>query len=355
MTQRPDYSSASASGAASSGQDQSTLFRGNDTGIALKDAKSVRGTPARQMPAFILGEELAALAEADERIVVATADLANSSRTRDFAARHPDRFIDFGIAERNMITAAAGMASCGLVPYVATFASFCGILAAEAIKTDCAYPRMKVRVLGHHSGISMGFYGTSHHSTEDIGMMRTIADLTVVCAADANQLRAILRASLDHPGAMYIRLGRGRDAEVYPQVPADFAFGRASTLRQGRDLTVIATGSQVHASLAAADALSAEGRSVRVVDMHTIKPLDVETVRAAAAETGAILTVEEHNVIGGLGSAVAEVLAGDGAGVRFRRHGIDDVFSLIGPPAALYAHYGLDAAGVTQIARDMLA
>ena len=337
-----------------SGQDQSALFRGDDKEISLKDEKSVRGTPAKSMPAFILGEELADLAETDPRIVVATADLANSSRTRDFANRHPARFIDFGIAERNMITAAAGMASCGMVPYVATFAAFCGILAAEAIRTDCAYPRMPVRIIGHHSGISMGFYGTSHHSLEDIGMMRTIADLTVVCAADANQLRAILRASLDHPGAMYIRLGRGRDAEVYSEVPADFRFGKAATLRDGRDLTIIATGSQVHASLAAADRLISEGRSVRVLDMHTIKPLDVETVRAAAAETGAILTVEEHNVIGGLGSAVAEVLAG-GPAIPFHRPGIHDEFSLIGPPAALYAHYGLDADGVTRTARELLA
>jgi transketolase len=336
------------------GQDQSTLFRGSDTEIALKDEKSVRGTPNKLMPAFILGEELADLADHDERIVVATADLANSSRTRDFHARHPDRFIDFGIAERNMITAAAGMASCGMIPYVATFASFCAILCAEPIRTDCAYPRMPVRIIGHHSGISMGFYGTSHHSLEDLGMMRSIAELTIVCAADANQLRAILRASVDHPGAMYIRLGRGRDAEVYSEVPSDFRFGEAKMLRDGTDLTIIGTGSQIHASLAAADALADEGKSVRVLDMHTIKPLDVSAVRKAAADTRAILTVEEHNVIGGLGSAVAEVIA-DGPAVRFQRHGVVDEFSLIGPPAALYAHYRLDAAGVTAVAREFLA
>lgn len=335
------------------GQDQSTLFRGDEGELRLKNAKSVRGTPAKAMPAFILGEELADLAESDPRIVVATADLANSSRTRDFANRHPGRFIDFGIAERNMITAAAGMASCGLIPYVATFASFAGILAAEAIKTDCAYPRMPVRILAHHSGISMGFYGTSHHATEDLGMMRTIADLTVVCATDANQLRAILRASIDHPGAMYIRLGRGRDAEVYSQVPGDFAFGKATMLRDGTDLTIIATGSQVHAALTAADRLADTGATVRVLDMHTIKPLDEAAIRAAARETKAILTVEEHNVVGGLGSAVAEVLV-DEDRLPFRRHGIQDEFSLIGPPAALYAHYRLDAEGVTAVAKELL-
>lgn len=344
---------ASETGPSETGQDQSTLFRGDGGELRLKDSASVRGTPAKAMPAFILGEELADLADRDERIVVATADLANSSRTRDFAARHPSRFIDFGIAERNMITAAAGMASCGMIPYVATFASFCAIMGAEAIRTDCAYPRMPVRAVGHHSGISMGFYGTSHHSTEDLGMMRTIAELTVVCAADANQLRAILRASVDHPGAMYIRLGRGRDAEVYAEVPGDFRFGKASRLRDGRDLTIIATGSQVHASLLAADALAADGLSVRVLDMHTIKPVDAEAISAAAHETGAILTVEEHNIIGGLGSAVAEILVTEPR-VPFRRHGIMDEYSLIGPPAALYAHYGLDGDGVAKVARALV-
>ena len=245
------------------------------------------------------------------------------------------------------------MAAAGQVPYAATFAAFAAILGAEQIRTDCAYPAVPVRVVGHHSGISMGFYGSSHHAIEDLGMMRTIPGLTVVAAADANALRAILRASVDQPGAMYIRLGRGRDPEVYPEVPAPFGFGRAITLRDGRDLTIIATGSSVRASLDAALRLAREGRAVRVVDMHTIKPLDIEAVHAAAAETRAILTVEEHNVIGGLGSAVAEVLV-ERPRIPFRRHGIADQFSIIGPPAALYAHYRLDAAGIAEVARELL-
>lgn len=338
----------------SDGQDQSDLFRGTGSDIALKNAKSVRGTPARTLPAFVLGEELADIADHDPRIVVMTADLASANRTVDFRARHPDRFFDFGIAEKNMITAAAGMAAAGHVCYAASFASFCAILGAEQIRTDCAYPRMPVRVIGHHSGISMGFYGTSHHSLEDLAMMRTIAELTVVCVADANQLRAVLRASVDHPGAMYIRLGRGRDPQVYPEVPRDFAFGRAAQLRAGTDLTIIATGSEVRPSLDAAEMLAQDGLSVRVLDMHTIKPLDREAVCAAAAETGAILTVEEHNVTGGLGSAVAEVLV-DCERIPFRRHGVPDEFALIGPPAGLYAHYRLDAAGVAEVARELLA
>ncbi len=332
------------------GQDQSEIFRG----IAnLTESESINGTPASRLPAFVLGDELAAMADADARIVVLTADLASANRTTEFKARHPDRFFDFGIAEKNMITAAAGMASSGLIPFAATFAAFSAILAAEQIRTDCAYPHLPVRVLGHHSGMSMGFYGTSHHALEDLGMMRPIADLTVVCAADANQLRAILRASVDHPGAMYIRLGRGRDPDVYDRVPEDFTFGRSITLREGRDLTIIATGAEVHPAREAAGILALDGIDARIVDMHTVKPIDREAVSRAAAETAAVLTVEEHNVIGGLGSAVAEVLV-DCERVPFRRHGVEDEFVLLGPPAALYAHYRLDAQGIADVAKELI-
>jgi len=200
----------------------------------------------------------------------------------------------------------------------------------------------------------MGFYGTSHHALEDLGMMRTIADLTIVSAADSNALRAVLRASLDHPGAMYIRLGRGRDPEVYPEVPAGFRFGRAIRLREGRDLAIITCGTEVRPSLDAAGILEAEGLSVRVVDMHTLKPLDRDEILSAARETAAILTVEEHNIMGGLGSAVAEVLV-DEPRLPFLRHGVPDTFAPVGPPAALYAHYRLDAVGIAAVARELLA
>lgn len=335
-------------------QDESEIFRGTTTGTTkLRDARSVRGTPKAGMPAFVLGEELADMADHDPRIVVATADLASANRTNDFRDRHPDRFVNFSIAEKNMITAAAGMASTGLVPYVATFASFAAILGAEAIRTDCAYPRMKVRVLGSHSGMSMGFYGSSHHALEDLGMMRCMADLTVVCATDANHLRAILRASVDHPLAMYIRLGRGRDPVIYDTVP-EIAYGKAIRLRDGTDLTLIACGSQVRACLDAAEKLAEDGISVRVIDMFTISQMDQEEIAAAAKETGAILTVEEHNVTGGLGSAVAEALL-DLPRIRFRKHGVPDNYVEVGPPAALYAHYRLDATGVAEVAKELLA
>ncbi len=335
-------------------QNEAEIFRGTTEGkTVFKDARSVKGTPGQRMPAFVLGEELAELARTDARIVVATADLASANRTNDFKAVHPDRFFDFGIAEKNMITAAAGMAACGLVPYVATFASFAAILGAEQIRTDCAYPRMPVRVIGTHSGMSMGFYGSSHHALEDLGMLRVMADLTVICATDANHLRAVLRQSVDHPGAMYIRLGRGRDPVVYDVVP-ELEIGRAIRLREGRDLTLIATGSQVRASLDAAEALAGDGFSVRVVDMHTISPLDRAEIEAAARETGAIMTVEEHNITGGLGSAVAEVLV-DLPRLPFLRHGVPDRYVEVGPPAALYDKYQLDAPGVAFVAGRFLA
>jgi transketolase len=331
--------------------DQADLFGGGAMG--LKDKRSFDGNDVRSIPAFIFGEELADMAETDPRVVVMTADLARSNRTNDFASRHPERFFNFGIAEKNMITAAAGIAANGFVSYVATFAAFAALLGAEQIRTDCAYPGMPVRILGTNSGMSMGFYGTSHHSLEDIGMMRSIADLTVVCASDANQLRAILRASADHPGAMYLRLGRGRDPEVYSSIP-EITFGKAITLREGTDLTLIATGTEVHPSLRAAEILEKEGVSTTVIDMHTLSSLDIDAIVSAAGR-GPIMTVEEHNITNGLGTAVAEVLLEAGmAGVRFKRHGVPNEFVPVGPPAALYAHYRLDAEGIAAVTRELL-
>jgi len=335
------------------GQEISEVFRGT-AGTQTKDAATGKGIEAKAIPAFVAGETLADLADSDPRIVVLTADLANANRTSDFAARHPDRFFNVGVAEQNMVSISAGLASTGLVPYAATFAAYLALLACEQLRTDCAYTGMPVRLLAHHSGMSLGYYGTSHHALEDIAVTRAIADLTVVCAADANQLRAILRRSLDRPGAMYIRLGRGRDPEVYDAVPEELEIGRAIRLREGTDLTIVATGSEVRACLDAAASLAEDGIHARVVDMHTVDPLDRAEILAAAAETRAVLSVEAHNVTGGLGSAVAETLADAGAGIPFRRHGVPDEHVVIGPPAALYNRYRLDAAGVESVARELI-
>ncbi len=195
--------------------------------------KTEQGISARAIPTFIAGEELADLADADERVVVLTADLASAGRTIDFANRHPDRFFNIGVAEQNMVSVAAGMASTGLRPFVSTFAAYLALLCCEQVRTDLAYTQMPVVMLAHHSGMALGYYGTSHHALEDLSAMRGIAGLTVVCAADANELRAILRACLASDGPVYVRMGRGRDPEVYADVPEDFAFGTGDPPHRG--------------------------------------------------------------------------------------------------------------------------
>jgi transketolase len=344
-------------------QEISGVFRGSADGAtslkekteqAKKARKTEQGISTRSIPTFIAGEELADLADTDSRIVVLTADLASAGRTIDFANRHPDRFFNIGVAEQNMVSVAAGMASTGLRPFVSTFAAYLALLCCEQVRTDLAYTEMPVVMLAHHSGMALGYYGTSHHALEDLSAMRGIAGLTVVCACDANELRAILRACIDHDGPVYVRMGRGRDPEVYAGVPEDFAFGRAIRLTEGSDIALITTGSQVRPCLQVAEDLAKEGIAARVVDMHTVSPADAAEIQAAVDDIGTILTVEEHNVTGGLGAAVAEVIAEYGKAVSFRRHGVPDVHVTLGPPAALYAHYELDAAGVANRARTLL-
>lgn len=311
-------------------------------------------TSTRLAPHLNWGQVLADLGHGHPQIVVLTADLMHSNRLYDFAQVHPERFFNFGVAEKNMVSAAAGMAAAGLLPYIATYASFIGLLCAEQIRTDVCYPGLPVRILAHHSGIAMGFYGSSHHATEDLSITRSFAGLTVFGTVDPNLAEAALRASVSHPGPIYFRLGRGREKPVYARPPGDFAFGRAITVRDGHDAAILTTGLPLSAALEAAEMLAAEdGLSVRVVDVHSVKPIDVEAVLAAAA-TGVVLSVEEHNIMGGLGSAVAEVLADASACCRFHRHGLPDDYSLIGPPLALYAHYALDAAGIARVLRELV-
>jgi transketolase len=294
----------------------------------------------------VLADTLADLVDNEAPLVVGTADLKYSNGLIRFQERHPDRFLQFGISEQCMVSAAAGLASTGLTPYVATFASFLALLCCEQIRTDVAYTGLPVRLIGHHSGITLGFYGTSHHATEDLAVMRSIADLAVVAPADAAALAAALRATVDHPGPIYLRIGRGREGDVYKDRPLEFELGKAVTHERGSDLTVIATGSMVGPTLEASSTMRDKGFSVGVIDMHTIKPLDVSAILEASGSSRLLMTVEEHSVIGGLGGAVAEVLAESGSATRLWRHGIPDAYSLIGPPTHLYRHYGLDAGGI---------
>jgi len=258
-----------------------------------------------------LSDTLIALAEEGHPIVAGSADLQYSNGLVGFARRYPERFIQFGISEQNMVSAAAGLATTGLMPFVATFASFLALLCCEQIRMDVAYCAQPVRLIGHHAGISLGFYGTSHHATEDLAIMRSISDLTVVAPADGAQFAAAIRASVHHPQPIYFRIGRGHDPVVYDQ-DTPFAFGEAITHGIGDEITIIATGSSVHPALEATRALQAGGKSVGLIDMHTIKPLDEKAVLAAADRSRIILTVEEHTILGGLGGAVAEVMAEHG-------------------------------------------
>lgn len=313
-----------------------------------------RALNARAPSLSTMADALNALADEGHPVVACTADLQYSNGLIGFARRHPDRLIQFGISEQNMVTAAAGLATTGLIPFAATFASYLALLCCEQIRTDIAYSALPVRLVGHHAGIALGFYGTSHHATEDLAAMRAIADLTVVAPADGAQLAAAIRASIDWPQPIYFRLARGHDPVVYEK-PVLFQFGKAIVHHEGADLTVIACGTMVHPALQAVRALREKGCDVGFIDMATIKPLDHEAIRAAAHCTKRFLTVEEHNVLGGLGGAVAEVLADIGGAPGLVRHGIMDEYSLIAPPTHLYAHYRLDASGIEAVAHEAMA
>lgn len=310
---------------------------------------------------FVAGRVLAELAAADDRIVAASADLTWVTQLDAFAAAHPDRYLQFGIAERNMITAAAGLATTGLIPYVSTFACFSGVLAFANIRTDLAYPNLPVRVLATHAGIAMGYFGTSHHATEDIAALRSVAGLTILSPAGAAATEALLRGTVDHDGPIYFRLGRGREDDVYaaaqdrgstPAAPAaPTAPGAPTELTAGDDVLLVGTGLTTGSAVGAAERLAADGVAVGVVDVHTLKPFDGAAMARLAAGYRAVVTVEEHTVEGGLGSIVVEALARRRVFTPVFTHGLQDEFALIGPPNHLYRYYGLDADGVATVAR----
>lgn len=300
-----------------------------------------------QAHSAIAARVLSDLADQDERIVVLTADLGFSNRTVEFSYRHPDRFFNMGIAEQNMVSVAAGLATVGYIPYVATFASFLGLLCCEHIRTDLAYPNLPVRLLGHHAGISLGYYGTSHHATEDIGIMRAIANLKIVCPADAYSLEHALRQTVDVEGPVYFRLGRGREADAY-QEGEPWEFGKVSVLRHGGDGVLFANGIMVAAARAAAEILAQKGIELTVADLHTIQPFDVEGVLSLIEGARRVFVAEEHNTRTGVATAVADAMVDAGvAGVKLHRIGFPpDEYSAIAAPYYLYQHYGLDAEGV---------
>jgi transketolase len=294
------------------------------------------------------GRALARLG-ADARIVVLDADLASSTNTKAFADRYPERFFELGIAEGNMVGVAAGLALAGKIPFAASFACF---LAGrfEQVRVSVAYNRANVKLVGTHAGVGIGEDGYSQMGLEDVALMRSLPNFLVVQPADAVETEAAVEYLIAHEGPAYLRLTRQKVADVSP-AGYRFECGRGVVLREGRDLTIAASGAVVAATLGAAETLASTGLSVTVVNVHTLKPVDSDLLREVGERTGAVLTVEDHGVVGGLGSAVTEALSE--TGIPVRRHGVRD-FGESGSAEALYAKHGLDAAGVAAAARGFL-
>ena len=304
------------------------------------------------------GKALMQLAtEGHDDIVVCTADLGRPTQVIDFGKKYPERYFNFGIAERNMIGAAAGLATMGLTPVISNYSFFLALMGVENIRNDICYTNLPVKMVGTHSGIAMGFYGTSHHCCEDIGALRAIPNLVLMAPCDGNALTSALRTNIKHPSPIYFRTGRGREAVVY-DAPFEFRIAGSNTLRQGnhankKHATVLAIGNLVKASLDAHDILEKEGISITVVDMYSIRPIDRDAIRKAARH-GPIISAEEANITGGFGSAVADVIAEEGLGVKLTKLGMPDDYAILGPPTHLYRHYGLDAEGVAAKVRKAL-
>lgn len=300
------------------------------------------------------GEAIVELAEKYPELVVLDADLAAATNTNKFAKAYPDRFFDCGIAEANMTSIAAGMSTVGLKPFTNTFAIFAAGRAWEQVRNSIAYPHLNVKVVGSHGGPSVGEDGATHQMNEDIALMRALPGMTVVVPCDENEMKCAVEAYLNYEGPGYLRLCRYASENLTAEIPGyKFELGKGVTLREGKDVAIIAAGIVVQQAYAAAKLLESEGISARVIDMHTVKPLDVELVIKAAKETGAILTVEEASTIGGLGSAVCELLC-ERRPTPVVRHGVPDEFGRSGTAAQMLELYGLTPEGIAAKAKEAL-
>ena len=300
------------------------------------------------------GETLVELGAEHDDFVVFDADLAAATQTGKFKAAYPDRFFDAGIAEGNMMGLAAGVATTGRVAFASTFAMFAAGRAFEQIRNSIGYPHLNVKIGATHAGISVGEDGATHQCNEDIALMRAVPGMTVVVPADDVEARAATRCSYATDGPFYLRFGRLAAPVINDPETYEFELGRAIVMREGTDVSIVACGLMVSAALEAAEALEAEGISAEVVNMHTIKPLDTETLFASAAKTGRVVTVEEHSVIGGLGEAVCAALC-EHTPVRVKRVGVQDVYGESGPALDLLDKYGLNAEGIAFAVREVLA
>ena len=300
------------------------------------------------------GKALVALAEKYPNFLVLDADLAEATKTIGFSKAYPDRFFDMGIAEANMMGVSAGLATCGKKVFANSFAMFAAGRAFEQVRNSIAYPGLSVTVVGSHGGLSVGEDGATHQCCEDIALMRTLPGMTVIVPCDGNEMTQAVEALLNYDGPAYLRLGRLAIDVVTSDVEGyKFEIGKGATLRDGNDVTVVATGMMVQMALEAAETLKEEGISVRVIDMHTIKPLDTEILLKAAKETGAIVTTEEHTVIGGLGAAVCEYISG-ACPVPVIRHGVNDEFGRSGKAQLVLEKYGLTASEIANKCREAI-
>ena len=301
------------------------------------------------------GNALVELAEKYPDLVVFDADLAGATMTKFFKEAHPERFFDMGIAEANMTGVAAGMSTCGFKPFINTFAMFAAGRSWEQVRNSICYPHLNVKVVGSHGGLSVGEDGATHQCIEDFAIMRAIPGMMVLCPCDGNEMRLATEALLNYDGPAYMRLGRLAVETVTDQIPGyKFELGKGVTVQDGTDVTIIAVGMNVQMSMKAAELLKAEGISARVIDMHTIKPLDTELVLKAAKETGAIVTTEEANVKGGLGAAVCEYLS-EACPVPVIRHGVNDEFGRSGKAPLVLEAYGITAEKIAECAKKAIS
>lgn len=298
----------------------------------------------------VYGEALAALAQENEKLVVLDADVSGSTKSGIFAQAHPQRFFNMGIAESNMVATAAGMAAAGLTPFVNTFAVFLGTVGLLATRGQVCYGNLNVKLAGAYCGLSDAYDGATHHACEDIAAMRALPNMRVLVPADAVATGALVRLAAETAGPVYLRLSRDAYPDLYG-ADESFELGGSHVARQGMDATVLACGILVHKALEAAELLAKEGISLRVVDLYSVKPIDEEQILRCAAETGAIVCAEEHSVIGGLGSAVAEVLCRAGKIVPTEFVGVQDSFTESGAYGELMQKYGLDAEAVAAAVR----
>ena len=297
------------------------------------------------------GNALVELGAEHDNLIVLDADLAAATKTGVFKKAYPDRHIDCGIAECNMMGIAAGLSTTGIVPFASTFAMFAAGRAFEHVRNSIGYPHLNVKIGATHAGISVGEDGATHQCNEDIALMRTIPGMVILNPADDVEAKACVKAAYEYNGPVYLRFGRLAVPVINDRPDYKFELGKGVVLREGKDVTIVATGLCVSSALEAAEKLAADGIDAKIINIHTIKPLDEELIVAAAKETGKVVTVEEHSVIGGLGSAVCDALA-EKCPVPVKKIGVQDVFGESGPAVALLAKYKLDGEGVYEQVKE---